>query len=171
MVACLRAKTPAEVIDAQAKSGVAWRPVVGGASQPLPPLQAFSSGTFNRVPFIMGNTRHETRAFVYEGNDLVRQPLTAQAYEATIRANYGANADRVLAQYPVSGYAAPGLALAAVQTDSGFACNSVPVSVRGNDSRELRRERRPRAGAVSGERLRRARAGPRGRADRLRVRL
>jgi para-nitrobenzyl esterase len=128
MVACLRAKTPAEVIDAQAKSGVAWRPVVGGASQPLPPLQAFSSGTFNRVPFIMGNTRHETRAFVYEGNDLVRQPLTAQAYEAPIRANYGANADRVLAQYPVSGYAAPGLALAAVQTDSGFACNSVPVT-------------------------------------------
>jgi para-nitrobenzyl esterase len=128
MIACLRAKTPAEVIDAQATSGVAWRPVVGGASQPLPPLQAFSSGRFNRVPFIFGNTRHETRAFVYEGNDLIRQPLTARAYEATIRATYGARAGRVLAEYPVTGYAAPGLALAAVQTDSGFACNSVPVT-------------------------------------------
>src|SRR4051794_29170687 len=127
MIACLRAKTPAAVIDAQATSGVAWRPVVGGAAQPLPPLQAFSSGRFNRVPFIIGNTRHETRAFVYEGNDLVRQPLTAPAYEATIRATYGAAANRVLTEYPVPGYDAPGLALAAVQTDSGFACNSVPV--------------------------------------------
>src|SRR3954468_5901664 len=128
MTACLRAKSPAAVIDAQATSGVAWRPVVGGAAQPLPPLQAFSSGRFNRVPFIIGNTRHETRAFVYEGNDLVRQPLTASAYEATIRATYGAAADRVLAEYPVTGYDGPGLALAAVQTDSGFACNSVPVT-------------------------------------------
>jgi para-nitrobenzyl esterase len=127
MIACLRAKTPAAVIDAQATSGVAWRPVVGGAAQPLPPLQAFSSGRFNRVPFIIGNTRHETRAFVYEGNDLVRQPLTAPAYEATIRATYGAAANRVLTEYPVTGYDAPGLALAAVQTDSGFACNSVRV--------------------------------------------
>jgi len=126
-IACLRAKSPAAVIDAQATSGVAWRPVVGGAAQPLPPLQAFSSGRFNRVPFIIGNTRHETRAFVYEGNDLVRQPLTAPAYEATIRATYGAAANRVLTEYPVTGYDAPGLALAAVQTDSGFACNSVPV--------------------------------------------
>ena len=128
MPACLRAKTPAEVIDAQARTGIAWRPVAGGAVQPLPPLEAFSSGRFNRVPFIMGNTRHETRAFVYEGNDLVRQPLTAQAYQATIRASYGPDADRVRAEYPVTGYAAPGLALAAVQTDSGFACNSVPVT-------------------------------------------
>lgn len=101
--------------------------MVGGASQPLAPVEAFASGKFNRVPVIFGNTRHEDRAFVYEANDLVRQPLTAQKYEATIRANYGANADRVLAEYPVTGYAVPGLALAAVQTDQRV-CGGVPVA-------------------------------------------
>jgi para-nitrobenzyl esterase len=128
IVACLRAKTPAEILDAQAASGVALRPNSGGADEPLAPVEAFASGRFNRVPFIVGNTRHEARAFVYEGNDLVRQPLTPRKYEATIRANYGANAGRVLAEYPSTDYAAPGLALAAVQTDQRFACGSVPVA-------------------------------------------
>jgi para-nitrobenzyl esterase len=127
-VACLRSKTPAQIIDAQATSNVAWRPVAGGAAQPLPVTQAFATGAFNRVPVIMGNNRHETRAFVYEGNDLVRQPLTAAAYEAQIHASYGANADKVLAEYPVSAYGGnAGLASAAVSTDQGFACNSVGV--------------------------------------------
>lgn len=128
MVACLRAKTPAEIIDAQAASGVALRPNAGGADQPLAPVDAFASGKFNRVPFIVGNTRHENRAFVYEANDLVRQPLTAQAYEAAIRATFGANAHRVLAEYPVNRYDGPGLALAAVNTDRGCACGTVPIA-------------------------------------------
>jgi para-nitrobenzyl esterase len=127
MVTCLRSKTPAEIIDAQATSNVAWRPVVGGSAQPIPVTQAFSTGAFNHVPVIMGNNRHETRAFVYEGNDLVRQPLTAATYEAQIRATYGAKADQVLAEYPVSAYGSAGLASAAVSTDSGFACPSIGV--------------------------------------------
>jgi para-nitrobenzyl esterase len=127
MVTCLRGKTPAEIIDAQAKSGVPWRPVVGGSAQPIAPTQAFATGVFNHVPVIMGNNRHETRAFVYEGNDLMRQPLTAAAYEAQIRAQYGAKAASVLAEYPVSAYASAGLAAAAVSTDTDFACSSVGV--------------------------------------------
>ncbi|MCU1678051.1 MAG: lipase protein [Frankiales bacterium] len=127
MVTCLRGKTPAEIIDAQAKSGVAWRPVVGGSAQPIAPTEAFSTGNFNHVPVIMGSNRHETRAFVYEGNDLMRQPLTAAAYEAQIRAKYGATADQVLAEYPVSAYDSAGLASAAVSTDTDFACPSVGV--------------------------------------------
>jgi para-nitrobenzyl esterase len=128
VVACLRAKTPAQVIAAQAKTGLQWRPAVGGASQPLSALEAYSSGSFNQVPVIIGNTRHETRAFVYEGNDLVLQPLTAEGYEAAIRSQYGANAGRVLAEYPLSAYDAPGIAMAAVTTDAQFACPSVPIA-------------------------------------------
>jgi para-nitrobenzyl esterase len=127
MVSCLRGKSPAQIIDAQATSNVAWRPVVGGSAQPIPLTQAFSTGAFNHVPVIMGNNRHETRAFVYEANDLMRQPLTASSYEAQIRATYGAKADRVLAEYPVTAYGSAGLASAAVSTDSGFACPSVGV--------------------------------------------
>jgi para-nitrobenzyl esterase len=125
--ACLRKKTPAEIIDAQAKTNLPWRPVVGGATQPVPVLEAFRSGKFNHVPVLVGNVRHETRVFVYEGNDLIRQPLTADGYESAVQAQKGDKAGRVLAEYPVNAYPAPGVALAAVQTDSSFACGSVPV--------------------------------------------
>jgi para-nitrobenzyl esterase len=128
MVACLRAKTPAEIIDAQAVAGVQLRPNSGTADEPQAPVDAFASGKFNRVPFIVGNVAHENRAFVYEANDLVKQPLTAQAYEANIRKAFGANADRVLAEYPAKDYVAPGDAQAAVDTDRGFACGTVTVA-------------------------------------------
>ncbi len=127
MATCLRDKTPAAVIDAQATTSIAWRPVQGGAAQPVLAPAAFASGAFNRVPVIIGNTRHETRAFVYEANDLLRQPLSAARYETAVRKQYGDKADRVLAAYPVTAEPAPGAALAAVQTDAGFACNAAPV--------------------------------------------
>jgi para-nitrobenzyl esterase len=125
VTSCLRSKTPAQVIAAQA--GMSWNPAVGGASQPLAPLDAYRSGAFNQVPVILGNTRHEVRAFVYEGNDLVQQPLTAEGYVAAIQSSFGANAGKVLAEYPLSAYSAPGIALAAVQTDQGFACPTLPI--------------------------------------------
>ncbi len=125
--ACLRGKSAAEIIDAQVATALPWRPVQGGAAQPTLAPAAFAAGDFNRVPVMIGNTRHETRAFVYEGNDLVKQPVTAAAFEAAVRKAQGPNADRVLAQYPLSAEPAPGAALAAVETDSGFACNAVPV--------------------------------------------
>jgi para-nitrobenzyl esterase len=127
MAACLRGKTPAEIITAQATTSLAWRPVQGGAAQPMLAPAAFESGVFNRVPVIIGNTRHETRAFVYEGNDLIRQPLSSAGFEAAVRKRFGDKADRVLAAYPVVAEAAPGAVLAAVQTDAGFACNATPV--------------------------------------------
>jgi para-nitrobenzyl esterase len=122
---CLRDKSPAQIIDAQAEAGMAWHPVQGGAAQPMLAPVAFASGEFNRVPVIVGNTRHEARAFVYEANDLVRQPVTPELAEATIRNQYGDDADRVLETYPVA--SEPGVALASARTDSGFACNSLPV--------------------------------------------
>jgi para-nitrobenzyl esterase len=127
MAECLRSKSPAEIIDAQAASGIQWRPVQGGAAQPTLAPAAFVAGDFNRAPVIIGNTRHETRAFVYEGNDLVKQPVTAASFEAAVRKEQGANADRVLAAYPPASASAPGATLAAVGTDSRFACNAVPV--------------------------------------------
>jgi para-nitrobenzyl esterase len=99
---CLRAKSPAQIIDAQATVGAPWRPVQGGAAQPKIAPEAFAAGEFNRVPVIIGNTRHETRAFVYEGNDLVRQPVTAASFEAAVRKQFGDNSDRVLEAYPLA---------------------------------------------------------------------
>jgi para-nitrobenzyl esterase len=127
VAACLRKKSPAEIIDAQAQSNVLWRPVVGGATQPVPVLDAFRSGKFNRVPVLAGNTRHEARSFIYEGADLIRQPVTAETYAAFVHIERGDKADRVLAEYPVDTYPVPGAALAAVETDAIFACDSVPL--------------------------------------------
>ena len=73
MAECLRGKSPAQIIDAQVATGIPWRPVQGGEAQPMLPPAAFA-GEFNRVPVIIGNTRHEVRASVYEGNDLTKQP-------------------------------------------------------------------------------------------------
>ena len=56
---CLRDKSPAQIIDAQAQAGIAWHPVQGGAAQPILAPVAFASGEFNRVPVIVGNTRDE----------------------------------------------------------------------------------------------------------------
>lgn len=127
-MACLRRKSPAEIIDAQVKTNLTWRPVTGGAAQPVPVLDAFHSGNFNRVPVLVGNVRHETRVFVYEGNDMVRQPLTADGYRSSVQTQMGDKTARVLAEYPLAAYPSPGVALAAVQTDSRFACGSVPVA-------------------------------------------
>jgi para-nitrobenzyl esterase len=126
--ACLRRKSPAEIVDAQVRTNLTWRPVTGGAAQPVPVLDAFRSGNFNRVPVLVGNVRHETRVFVYEGNDMVRQPLTPDGYRSTVQTQMGDKASRVLAEYPLNAYPSAGVALAAVQTDSRFACGSVPVA-------------------------------------------
>jgi para-nitrobenzyl esterase len=86
------------------------------------PETAFATGDFNRVPVLIGGTASEDRAFVYEGNDLVNQPVTAAGYAATVQTTYGSDAPAVLAQYPLADYANPGTALATLQTDARHAC-------------------------------------------------
>lgn len=121
VVACLRSKPAVDILDAQQHSG-AWRPDIDGTVLPMAPDQAFSAGSFNRVPVVIGGTAHEARAFVYEQNDLINHPVTASQYLAKVQSTYGPNAAQVLSHYPLSQYSAPGAALAAVQTDSGFSC-------------------------------------------------
>jgi len=117
-VACLRAKTPAQLLDAQLKSPVGVRPSVGGSGFPEDPATAVQAGRFTRVPVISGQVHDERTLFAFQNNDYVGKPVTAAGYEATIRGTYGANADKVLAAYPVSAYPSPSAALAAVNTDS-----------------------------------------------------
>jgi para-nitrobenzyl esterase len=89
---------------------------------PLHPQDAFAAGALNHVPVLIGGTSHETRAFVYEQNDLINQPVTAAGYVASVQKSYGSSAAAVLAHYPLANYSVPGAALAAVGTDSGFSC-------------------------------------------------
>lgn len=128
MVRCLRGRSAARLLDVQAETGIGAGAVSGGGDLPLAPQEAFASGRFNRVPVVFGNTRNESRAFVYEENDLVRQPVTPTSFRAQVRAEYGDDADRLLKAYPLSAYRSPGLALAAIGTDDRV-CGALPSVV------------------------------------------
>ncbi|MGH8882496.1 MAG: carboxylesterase family protein, partial [Stackebrandtia sp.] len=56
--------------------------------------------------------------------DAIGHPVTPEQYEAIIRDGYGANADRVLAMYPLSAFPSPSIALSTVNTDFGTALST-----------------------------------------------
>ena len=117
LLACLQGKSSAQILQAQlASPGI--RPAVGGSSFPLDPAAAVLAGKINRVPVINGQVHDERRLFVFQGNDYLGHPVTADSYEATVRSTYGADADQILAAYPVADYPTPGIALATVQSDA-----------------------------------------------------
>jgi para-nitrobenzyl esterase len=67
-----------------------------------------------RVPLLLGGNHLEA------GYDVLpNPPATADAYTAALRRDYGADAAAIAAQYPVTTYPSPGLALSNVETDSG----------------------------------------------------
>lgn len=127
MLACLRGLSAAEILDVQAATGTGAGTVAGGRDLPVAPAEAFATGAFNRVPVVFGNTRDEARAFVYESNDLVRQPVTATAFVSQINSAYGAAAPVILAAYPLDDYPSPGVARAQVQTDQRV-CTALPYA-------------------------------------------
>jgi para-nitrobenzyl esterase len=99
-------------------------PVIDGANLPSGPAVAFASGRFERVPIINGSNHDEMRLFAGISRYFGAPPLIASDYVAKVQATYGENAAGVLQQYPVSNFATPDYAWAAVRTDSGFACNA-----------------------------------------------
>lgn len=93
-------------------------PAVGGPALPVAPATQVTRGRFAHVPILIGTNRDESRLF---------SKRFASAPEATyarlIRAEYGFEAPKVLAQYPWSSFPAPdrtAYALGAVWTDSAF---------------------------------------------------
>ncbi|MEV4111931.1 carboxylesterase/lipase family protein [Nonomuraea sp. NPDC049695] len=97
-------------------------PVTGGAFLPLDPARAITSGRFHQVPVLYGINRHEQRMHVW-GLEMAkyRGPIPADRYDDEVRAAFGANADKVLARYPLSAYASPSQALATALTDAQYA--------------------------------------------------
>jgi para-nitrobenzyl esterase len=119
-LACLEAKTPADIIAAQADVG--WGVVTGGPAVPIAPMAAFASGDYNRVPVLNGSALDEGTLFIFGNFDYKGTTLSAEAYPAVVRTEFDPVGDQVLATYPLSEYASPSLALSAAVTDSYFAC-------------------------------------------------
>ena len=123
---CLRA-LPVSTILADANQA-GYRPNVDEAILPWTLRQAFDSGTFAHVPVMLGTNKNEYSLFVAQDQFLEHlPPVTATNYVPYIASTLGVSeqaATAIAAQYPVTAYASPQLALTAVGTDTVFACNA-----------------------------------------------
>ena len=119
LAACLRALPVERIVN----SGLNVGPPIDGVTVPDNPRTLLASGRFNRVPVIAGTNRNEGTYFIAVAANAAGRTPTAVDYDAVIRTNFGAAAaPGIEAAYPLSAYPSPAQALAAIQTDSFFAC-------------------------------------------------
>lgn len=133
-LACLRAKTPAEIlavavdpdITSAATEQDTWSfaPVMDGAGGFLPdtPAALFAAGNVAKVPYILGSNTDEGTLFLLRSSDT---PKDAASYMAALSARYGDAAGQVAAVY--SGEKFQGEysdAMARVFGDSGLVCGT-----------------------------------------------
>ncbi len=125
--ACFRAATAEQITRANAQpvgalAGSTYGSVIDGVTLIEQPEAAILGGRHHAMPFAIGANADET---------VLSAPasLTEQAYQALVRAQYGAIANAVLAQYPSSAYPSPRAAYVRLTTDSRFVCPSREIAV------------------------------------------
>jgi para-nitrobenzyl esterase len=119
---CLRKLPVATILADQNQSGASAD--IDGDVITQSPKAAFSSGNFSRVPVIDGSNHDEWRLFVALATFLGNK-VTAANYRQTIASTLHVSARiaaLIAAQYPLSHYSSPALAMSAVGTDAIFAC-------------------------------------------------
>jgi para-nitrobenzyl esterase len=109
VLACMRGKSTTDLLAAQQAAGRV-RVSTGGAPFPVDPLEAIRAGTFNRVPVLIGQVTDERTTATFRSYDQKGTPLTAEQYAALVSSTFGADADKVLAEYPVGAFGTPGQA-------------------------------------------------------------
>ncbi len=124
---CLRNLSVSAILASQNQTGASAD--LDGLVLTKPLKNALASGDFNRVPVIDGSNHDEWRLFVaistFEGH-----PVTAANYPPTIASTLHVSwaiARAIAAQYPLSAYPSPPLALSAVGTDAIFACPTLQL--------------------------------------------
>jgi para-nitrobenzyl esterase len=123
--ACLRSAPVSKVLANE--NPVGYTPDVDGAVLTQPIKTALARGQFNRVPVVIGTNHDEYRLFV-AGYQFLGQRVTAANYQSMIASTLGVSAaiaGKIAAQYPLSRYPSPPLALGAVGTDAIFACHAL----------------------------------------------
>ncbi len=104
----------------------AWSPVVDGLDIPDQPRTLYEAGAFNLVPVIVGATRDDGWVYVdrsFPGG------LSAEQYEAAVATEFGeADAQAILAMYPVTAFPSPKHALSQLTGDFEAACEARRVA-------------------------------------------
>jgi para-nitrobenzyl esterase len=129
-LACLQAAPVSAILHAELNLG--WVNVVGPNVPTLPvtPQQAFSDDNFNRVPVIQGTNLDEGRLFIPLFNGVVTSSNYASVVGDLFLAYTNPPLATIESHYPIANYmtdgaaAAPGEAVAAIVTDSLFACTA-----------------------------------------------
>ena len=124
---CLRS-LPVQTILAN-ENAAGYQPDVDGQVLTQSLGAALASGQFNHVPVINGSNHDEWRLFVAL-SALEGAPVTAANYVNMISSTLGvpaATAAIIAAQYPLSAYPSPSVALGALGTDAIFACPALTL--------------------------------------------
>jgi para-nitrobenzyl esterase len=125
--ACLRSLPVSTILANENTTG--YTPNINSEVLPQTLKTAFATGNFNRVPIINGTNRDEWRLFVAL-SELEGNPVTASNYQAMISSTLGvpaAVAAVIAAEYPLSAFSSPSIALGAVGTDAIFACPALAI--------------------------------------------
>ena len=125
--ACLRSLPVSTILADEDTAG--YTPNLNSEVLPESLGAAFAAGAFNRVPIINGTNHDEWRLFVAL-DTLEGSPVTASNYQSMISATLGvpaAAAAVIAAEYPLSAYSSPSVALGAVGTDAIFACPALTI--------------------------------------------
>ena len=154
--ACLRS-LPVSTILANENAG-GYTPNINSEVLPQTLKTAFATGEFNRVPIINGTNHDEWRLFVAL-SELEGNPVTAANYQSMISATLGVPAPVaavIAAEYPLSAYPSPAVALGAVGTDAIFACpgpdhRSDGIEIRADIRLRIQRRERARKLPATGE--------------------
>jgi para-nitrobenzyl esterase len=125
--ACLRSLPVATILANEDAAG--YTPNINSEVVPESLGTAFATGKFNRVPIINGTNHDEWRLFVAL-SELEGNPVTAANYQSMISSTLGvpsAAAAIIAAEYPLSAFPSPSVALGAVGTDAIFACPALTI--------------------------------------------
>jgi para-nitrobenzyl esterase len=126
-LACLRAKSTEEVMTALPSSndflfgdGPSWFPVIDGFTIPDSPGKLLESGSFTKVPTILGSNADEGTLFVaLSGSAMIADDA---AFETFAEALVPGKGKEVVAKYPSAMYGSAQAAATAAVGDAGFVC-------------------------------------------------
>jgi para-nitrobenzyl esterase len=123
VAACLRTKTPVELIAASGaaldllKPHVGFAPVVDGDVLPAAPRQLLQEGRYAKVPLLLGTNGDEGTLFTMKAK--LDSP---EQYEQAVRVRSPKHAEELLRLYPAKDHASPHAAYDHMLRDALFLC-------------------------------------------------